>query len=294
MENDPKAPLTEQPQPEVQPAKAGEGKDVKAKRPPQLVTENGDEISGAHVFKSDKSDDWYFIAKLNGKQLKGWKITSEELAAFIKKEIGVPELMQKYYPSVMRKRVPVEAYRTPHDYTLSDGRKINIEVLRVYKNKNAKTEKDPKYKFFAVIDGKNYTVAASPEMLGGFFNRTSTPGQIIEHDFTYALAPATYYSQFKLPEGLKAGDLKVCIEGPEKDETGKVISADKNWYISATLPNGQRTDKKIFSPGDGVSLWRDKTATREQLAVKYFEKELPELMKQAPVQQKSHNNGIKH
>ena len=49
----------------------------KTPREPQLVTVNGEKVTHAHAFQSNKSEDtWYFTAKLDGKQLRPMKMHS--------------------------------------------------------------------------------------------------------------------------------------------------------------------------------------------------------------------------
>ena len=67
----------------------------KTPREPQLVTVNGEKVTHAHAFQSNKSEDtWYFTAKLDGKQLRPMKMHAEDVAAYQKKESSVEQLMK--------------------------------------------------------------------------------------------------------------------------------------------------------------------------------------------------------
>ena len=70
-----------QEQPKEQ-AKANTEKEQKTQREPQLVTVNGEKVSHAHAFQSNKNPEtWYFTARLDGKQLRPMVMHAADLAA---------------------------------------------------------------------------------------------------------------------------------------------------------------------------------------------------------------------
>ncbi|RAY88426.1 DNA mismatch repair protein MutS, partial [Klebsiella oxytoca] len=67
---------------------------------PQMITANGEKVSHGHAFQSTTNPaDWYFTAKIDGVQLKPQKMDAADLAAYQKKELTVPQLMERYYPT---------------------------------------------------------------------------------------------------------------------------------------------------------------------------------------------------
>ena len=79
-------------------------------REPQMVTVNGEKVTHGHAYQSKTNpEDWYFTAKLDGQQLKPQKMDPADLAAYQKKELTVPQLMERYYiqpSSWQRCRIP--------------------------------------------------------------------------------------------------------------------------------------------------------------------------------------------
>ena len=69
----------------------------KEPRGPQLVTVNGEKVSYAHAFQSNKNPEtWYFTAKIDGKQLRPMMMHAGDLAAYQKREISVPTILPKW------------------------------------------------------------------------------------------------------------------------------------------------------------------------------------------------------
>ena len=102
----------------------------KQHREPQMVTVNGGKVTHAHAYQSNKTpEDWFFTAKIDGKELHPQKMTPEDIAAYSKKELSVEQLMQNYYPTKLMKQIPTEEYKAAN--ILSDGRvidKMNVYV----------------------------------------------------------------------------------------------------------------------------------------------------------------------
>ena len=83
---------------EQQTEQKAEAKQERKPREPQMITANGEKVSHGHAFQSTTNPaDWYFTAKMDGVQLKPQKMDAADLAAYQKKEMTVPQLMEKYY-----------------------------------------------------------------------------------------------------------------------------------------------------------------------------------------------------
>ena len=235
----------------------------KTPREPQLVTVNGEKVTHAHAFQSNKSEDtWYFTAKLDGKQLRPMKMHADDVAAY--------HLMKTYYPSKMEPKVGKEQYLA--DNKLSDGRVI--DKMNVYKEKDETKQDAGKYKLYAVVGDQKMSTVLSFKDLNSFFDRVTTPAQLVEKNFGEKLHLASAYAKYQLPEGAK----------PENIRIAKDKQTDK-WTISADLGPKGKTEKKPLSFDDGYSFFTAKTATREQLAGKYLASDIKSLM--APKQEKS-------
>ncbi len=83
-------------------------------REPQMVTADGGKVTHGHAYQGkDNPEDWYFTAKIDGQQLKPQKMDAADLAAYQKKELTVPQLMERYYPTKLMPKVPEDTYRFP-------------------------------------------------------------------------------------------------------------------------------------------------------------------------------------
>lgn len=101
------SPKEEQPKVQAKEPKAEAKTEAKAEkseqqerkpREPQMVTVNGEKVTHGHAYQSKTNpEDWYFTAKLDGQQLKPQKMDPADLAAYQKKELTVPQLMERYY-----------------------------------------------------------------------------------------------------------------------------------------------------------------------------------------------------
>ena len=243
----------------------------KTPREPQLVTVNGEKVTHAHAFQSNKSEDtWYLTAKLDGKQLRPMKMHTDDVAAYQKKESSIEQLMKTYYPSKMEPKVSKEQYLA--DNKLSDGRVI--DKMNVYKEKDETKQDAGKYKLYAVVGDQKMSTVLSFKDLNSFFDRVTTPAQLVEKNFGEKLHLASAYAKYQLPEGVKSENIRIA-----KDK-----QTDK-WTISADLGPKGKTEKKPLSYDDGYSFFTAKTATREQLAGKYLASDIKSLM--APKQEKS-------
>lgn len=228
----------------------------KSPRAPQLVTVNGEKVTHAHAFQSTKNQDvWYFTARLDGKQLRPMMMKPKDVEAYQKKDTTVEHLMKTYYPSKMEKKITAEQYKS--DMTLSDGRKI--DKMNVFKEKDESREDFGKYKLFAQVGDKKMAVVMSAGDLNSFFDRTTTPAKLVEKNFGERLNLASAYEKYRLPESPKISDIRVA-----KDKDGE-------WKVSAKVGEEGRTPKVSITKTDRYSFFEAHTVTREQLAAKYLQ-----------------------
>lgn len=235
----------------------------KQHREPQMVTVNGGKVTHAHAYQSNKNpEDWFFTAKIDGKELHPQKMTPEDVAAYSKKERTVEQLMQTYYPTKLMKQIPAEEYKAAT--ILSDGR--TIDKMNVYKEANQQSQNFGKWMLYAQVGEQKMSTPLNNHDLNAYFDRVTTPKQLVENNLGQRLHLASHYEQFKLPEGAEIKDIRVS-----KD-------ADNKWRISADMGDRGVTAKKELSFDDGYSLFHAKTATRQQLAAKYLMPEINEKM----------------
>lgn len=236
-------------------------------RDPQMVTVNGDKVTHGHSFQSkDNPENWYFTAKINGLQLKPQKMDPADLAAYQKKEMTVPQLMERYYPTKLMPKVPEVAFKTPNVLTGPEGN-MTIDKFNVYKEKDQTRADYGQYKFYAQIGENKMSTVASRQDLNAYFDRVMTPGQLVEKNFGERLHLSSHYEQFKLPEGIEKEQIRIA-----KDRS------DGKWKVSVDLGERGKTEKKEMSFDDGYSLYKAKSATREQIAAKYVGAEVKSLL----------------
>lgn len=235
-------------------------------REPQMVTVNGDKVTHGHAFQGKDSQDWYFTAKINGEQLKPQKMDPTDLAAYQKKEMTVPQLMERYYPTKLMEKVPDIAFKTPNVITGPEGN-MTIDKFNVYKEKDETRADYGKYKFYAQIGEQKMSTIPSRQDLNAYFDRVMTPGQLVEKNFGDRLHLSSHYQQFKLPEGIENEQIRIA-----KDRS------DGKWKVSVDLGERGKTEKKEMSFDDGYSLYKAKTATREQISAKYVGDEVKSLL----------------
>ena len=235
----------------------------KQHREPQMITANGGKVSHAHAYQSNKNpEDWFFTAKIDGKELHPQKMSADDVAAYSKKERTVEQLMQTYYPTKLMKQIPSEEYKAAT--ILSDGR--TIDKMNVYKEANQQSQNFGKWMLYAQVGEQKMSTPLNNHDLNAYFDRVTTPKQLVENNLGQRLHLASHYEQFKLPEGAEIKDIRVS-----KD-------ADNKWRISADMGDRGVTAKKELSFDDGYSLFHAKTATRQQLAAKYLTPEINEKM----------------
>lgn len=251
--------------------KTGESQEAKAERKPrepQMVTVNGDKVTHGHAYQSKTNpEDWYFTAKINGEQLKPQKMDPADLAAYQKKEMTVPQLMERYYPTKLMQRAPDVAFQVANVVPGPDQRPLSVDKFNVYKEKAEQRPDFGRYKFYAEVDGQKMSTVASRQDLNAYFDHVQTPGQLVEKNFGERLHLPSHYQQFRLPEGVEASAVRIA-----KDRS------DNKWKVSADLGEHGRTDKKEISFDDGFALFKTKTATREQIAAKYLGEDIRTML----------------
>ena len=248
-------------------AEKTEAKAERKPREPQMVTVDGGKVTHGHAYQSKTNpEDWYFTAKIDGKQLKPQKMDAADLAAYRKKEMTVPELMQRYYPTKLMPKVPEESFKFPRQMEGPEGT-VAIEKFNVYKEKDVGRADYGKYKFYAQVGEARMSALASRQDLNAYFDRVATPVQLVEKNFGERLHLKSAYEKYRLPEGVDLKGVRVA-----KDR------ADNKWKVSADLGDRGQTAKHEISFDDGYSLFKAKTATREQIAAKYLNAEIKGLL----------------
>lgn len=252
---------------EVKNEQASETKKERKPREPQMITANGEKVTHGHAFQSTTNPaDWYFTAKMDGVQLKPQKMDAADLAAYQKKEMTVPQLMERYFPTKLQPKVSEEAFRMPKTIAGPEG-DIKVEKFNVYKEKDEQRPDYGKYKFYAQMGDTKMSAVASQEDLNAYFDRTMSPSQLIEKNFGERLHLKSAYEKYQLPEGVDPKGVRVA-----KDH------ADNKWKVSMDMGDKGKTNRHEISFDDGYSLFKAKTATREQIAAKYLNTEITGLL----------------
>lgn len=238
-------------------------------REPQMITVNGQKVTHGHAYQGNENpQNWYFTAKLDGVQLKPQLMSQEDLAAYTRKELTVPQLMEKYYPTKLMEKVPDTAFKIPNVIAGPDG-PITVDKFNVYKEKDPARDDFGKYKFYAQVGDKKMSALASKEDLNAYFDHVMAPGQLVEKNFGERLHLTSAYEKYKLPEGVNPDNVRI----------GK--SKDGSWTVSVDLGERGKTSRVPLSYDDGFSYFQAKTASREQLAAKYLGNEINSKMSES-------------
>lgn len=254
-------------QAETKDEQKSETKQERKPREPQMVTANGEKVTHGHAYQSkEKPEEWYFTAKMDGKQLKPQRMDASDLAAYQKKEMTVPQLMERYYPTKLMPKVSEEAFKMPKSIAGPEGN-ISVEKFNVYKEKDEQRADYGKYKFYAQIGDSKMSAVASRQDLNAYFDRVMTPAQLVEKNFGERLHLKSAYEKYQLPEGIDPKGVRVA-----KDR------GDNKWKVSVDMGDKGRTTKHEISFDDGYSLFKAKTATREQIAAKYLNTEITGML----------------
>lgn len=236
---------------------------------PQLITENGQKVTSANMFESSKQEGKYFFyARLDGVGLHPKAVKEADVEAFMKNEISVKEMFSKYYPTKMAKQLDKEDFDS---LKLSDGNELT--KFRVYKQRNEEKSHFGEYLLYAEMGNKRFHVTPlSHDQLDAYFDRTQSKGQIAEKVIGEQLHLKSAYEKYKLSENIPVQEVRVR-KVPEGD-----------WLISASLGNKGQTPEHKVSNNDLYSLFKSKTATREQLAAKYLTEDIKELSRSKPLE----------
>ena len=89
----------------------------------------------------------------------------------------------------------------------------------------------------------------------------------MERNFGERLHLKSAYEKYQLPEGVDPKGVRVA-----KDRT------DNKWKVSVDMGDRGKTNRHEISFDDGYSLFKTKTATREQIAAKYLSNEITGLL----------------
>ena len=244
-----------------------ETKQERKPREPQMVTAAGEKVTHGHAYQSKANpEEWYFTAKMDGVQLKPQRMDAADRAAYQKKEMTVPQLMERYYPTKLMPKVSEEAFKMPKSIAGPEGN-ISVEKFNVYKEKDEQRADYGKYKFYAQIGDSKMSAVASRQDLNAYFDRVMTPAQLVEKNFGERLHLKSAYEKYQLPEGIDPKGVRVA-----KDR------GDNKWKVSVDMGDKGRTTKHEISFDDGYSLFKAKTATREQIAAKYLNTEISGML----------------
>lgn len=254
-------------QAEAKSEQKAETKQERKPREPQMVTAAGEKVTHGHAYQSKANpEEWYFTAKMDGKQLKPQRMDAADFAAYQKKEMTVPQLMERYYPTKLMPKVSEESFKMPKSIAGPEGN-ISVEKFNVYKEKDEQRADYGKYKFYAQIGDSKMSAVASRQDLNAYFDRVMTPAQLVEKNFGERLHLKSAYEKYQFPEGIDPKGVRVA-----KDQ------GDNKWKVSVDMGDKGRTTKHEISFDDGYSLFKAKTATREQIAAKYLNTEISGML----------------
>ena len=249
--------------------------EVKRAVAPQLITENGQKVTSANMFESPKQEGKYFFyARLDGVGLHPKAVKEADVEAFMKQEISVKDMFAKYYPTKMAKQLSKEDF---DNTKLSDGRELT--TFRVYKQRNEDKPLFGEYLLYAEMGDKRFhATPLTHDQLDMYFDRTQSKGQLAEKVIGEQLHLKSAYEKYKLPENIPTPEVRI-----RKVPEGA-------WLISANVGNKGQTAEKKLSNNDLYSLFKSKTATKEQLGAKYLMEDIKELSQSHSV---SRSQGLK-
>ena len=186
----------------------------------------------------------------------------------MKQELSVKDMFEKYYPTKMAKQLDKEDFDS---LKLSDGNELT--KFRVYKQRNEEKSHFGEYLLYTEMGNKRFhATPLSHDQLDAYFDRTQSKGQIAEKVIGEQLNLKSAYEKYKLPENIPVQEVRVR-KVPEGD-----------WLISASLGDKGQTSERKVSSNDLYSLFKSKTATREQLAAKYLTEDIKDLSRSKPLE----------
>lgn len=229
---------------------------------PQLITENGQKVTSANLFESPKQEGKYFFyARLDGVGLHPKAVKEQDVDAFMKNEISVKEMFAKYYPSKMAKQLSKDEF---NNLKLSDGRELTS--FRVYKQRNETKPHFGEYMLYAEMGDKRFhATPLTHDQLDMYFDRTQSKSQLAEKVIGEQLHLKTAYEKYRFPENIPVQEVRVRK------------GVDGAWLISATVKDRGQTPERKMTNNDLYSLFKSKTASKEQLGAKYLTEDVKEL-----------------
>lgn len=229
---------------------------------PQLITENGQKVTSANLFESPKQEGKYFFyARLDGVGLHPKAVKEQDVDAFMKNEISVKEMFAKYYPSKMAKQLSKDEF---DNLKLSDGRELTS--FRVYKQRNETKPHFGEYMLYAEMGDKRFhATPLTHDQLDMYFDRTQSKSQLAEKVIGEQLHLKTAYEKYRFPENIPVQEVRVRK------------GVDGAWLISATVKDRGQTPERKMTNNDLYSLFKSKTASKEQLGAKYLTEDVKEL-----------------
>lgn len=229
---------------------------------PQLITENGQKVTSANLFESPKQEGKYFFyARLDGVGLHPKAVKEQDVDAFMKNEISVKEMFAKYYPSKMAKQLSKDEF---DNLKLSDGRELTS--FRVYKQRNETKPHFGEYMLYAEMGDKRFhATPLTHDQLDMYFDRTQSKSQLAEKVIGEQLHLKTAYEKYRFPENIPVQEVRVRK------------GVDGAWLISATVKDRGQTLERKMTNNDLYSLFKSKTASKEQLGAKYLTEDVKEL-----------------
>lgn len=236
--------------------------EVKRAVAPQIITENGQKVTSANMFESPKQEGKYFFyARLDGVGLHPKAVKEADVESFMKQELSVKDMFAKYYPTKMAKQLPKEDF---DNTKLSDGRELT--TFRVYKQRNEDKPHFGEYLLYAEMGDKRFhATPLTHDQLDMYFDRTLSKGQLAEKVIGEQLHLKSAYEKYKLPDNIPTLEVRV-----RKMPEGL-------WLISASIADKGQTPERKLSNNDLYSLFKTKTATKEQLGAKYLMDDIKEL-----------------
>jgi DNA mismatch repair protein mutS len=229
---------------------------------PQLITENGQKVTSANLFESPKQEGKYFFyARLDGVGLHPKAVKEQDVDAFMKNEISVKEMFAKYYPSKMVKQLSKDDF---DNLKLSDGRELTS--FRVYKQRNETKPHFGEYMLYAEMGDKRFhATPLTHDQLDIYFDRTQSKSQLAEKVIGEQLHLKTAYEKYRFPENIPVQEVRVRK------------GVDGAWLISATVKDRGQTPERKMTKNDLYSLFKSKTASKEQLGAKYLTEDVKDL-----------------
>ena len=144
---------------------------------------------------------------------------------------------------------------------------VAIEKFNVYKEKDEQRPDFGRYKFYAQVGDARMSAVASRQDLNAYFDRVMTPTSSSRRTSASGLHLKSAYEKYRLPEGVDPKGVRVA-----KDHT---TTSGKCMWTWATRARPPGTKSPLTT---AYSLFKTRTATREQIAAKYLTPEINGLL----------------